>query len=151
MNHPERLADYLGHINEAIDDAISFLADFGSVAAFEQDRRSQYAVIRAIEIIGEAASRIRNMAPEFVAEHPEIPWDVMRGMRNKMIHEYADIDLDVVFHTVKNDLPPLQEQLIPLLAQQAELHERLAREKAHIEAQERQHGQEPEQEQEYSR
>jgi uncharacterized protein with HEPN domain len=58
MNHPERLADYLTHIAEAIDDATTFLADCPSVDALAQDKGSQYAVICALEILGEAATRI---------------------------------------------------------------------------------------------
>ncbi len=123
MNHPVRLADYLRHITDAIDDAISFLDDFRSVDELSQDKRSQYAVIRAIEIIGEAANRIQKAAPEFVAEHPEIPWDIMRGMRNKMIHEYSDIDLGVVFRTVEDDLPPLKQQINRLLMEQQREHQ----------------------------
>jgi uncharacterized protein with HEPN domain len=121
MNHPERLADYLKHISEAIDDATAFLADCSSVDALAQDKRSQYAVIRALEILGEAAVRIQSAAPAFVAAHPEIPWHTMRGMRNTLIHAYAAIDLQVVFDTVKDDLPPLQQQIAPLLAQQVAL------------------------------
>ena len=77
MNHPERLADYLKHISEAIDDATAFLADCRSVDALAQDKRSQYAVIRALEILGEAASHIQSAAPAFVAAHPEIPWHIL--------------------------------------------------------------------------
>lgn len=91
--------------------------------ALSRDKRSQYAVIRAIEIIGEATTRIQNAAPEFVAKHPEIPWGIMRGMRNKMIHEYSDIDLDIVFRTVEDDLPPLQQQIARLLIEQQREHQ----------------------------
>ena len=51
------------------------------------------------------------MAPAFVASHPELPWIEMRGMRNKMIHEYFDVDWTLVWATVKNDLPRLQQQI----------------------------------------
>lgn len=121
MKHPERLPDYLQHIREAINDARTFLADCPNVAALAQDKRSQYAIIRALEILGEATARIQRAAPEFIAAHPEIPWSIMRGMRNKMIHEYADIDLEIVYRTVEDDLPPLQKQITDLLARLATL------------------------------
>jgi uncharacterized protein with HEPN domain len=116
MNHPERLADYLKHISEAIDDATAFLVDCPSVDALAQDKRSQYAVIRALEILGEAATHMQSATPAFVAAHPGIPWHTMRGMRNTLMHAYADIDRQVVFDTVKDDLPPLKHQIAPLLA-----------------------------------
>ena len=92
MRHPERVATYLEHINEAIDHASEYLYDLDSVAAFEQHRQSQDAVIRNIEIIGEAANRIQSVAPEFIAAHPDIPWADMRAMRNKVIHDYFEVD-----------------------------------------------------------
>jgi hypothetical protein len=61
MNHPERLADYLKHISEAIDDAIAFLADCPGVNALAQDKRSQYAVLRSLEILGEAVVRMQSV------------------------------------------------------------------------------------------
>jgi uncharacterized protein with HEPN domain len=73
MRHPERVATYLEHINEAIDRASEYLHDLDSVAAFEQHRQSQDAVIRNIEIIGEVANRMQRVAPEFIAAHPDIP------------------------------------------------------------------------------
>ena len=92
-------------------------------------------MIRALEILGEAAPRIQSATPAFVAAHPEIPWHTMRGMRNTLIHAYADIDLQVVFDTVKDDLPPLKQQIAPLLAQ-------LTQEEAQQQIQERGHEQE---------
>jgi uncharacterized protein with HEPN domain len=70
MNHPERVEDFLEHISEAIERATEYIQRLDSVSAFTQNRRDQDAVIRNIEIIDEAASRIQKHAPEFVAEHP---------------------------------------------------------------------------------
>jgi uncharacterized protein with HEPN domain len=88
------------------------------LAAFEQSQRDQDAVIRNIEIIGEAANRIQRDTPEFVAAHPQLPWIEMRGMRNKVIHNYFDVNLTVVWNTVKDDLPRLKRQIDDLLNQQ---------------------------------
>jgi uncharacterized protein with HEPN domain len=75
---------------------------------FLKDVQCQYAVIRRLEIIGEAARRILD---ETRADNPVIPWREIIGMRNIMIHEYDDIDLDMVFRTAKKDLPPLIESI----------------------------------------
>lgn len=116
MRHPERVEDYLEHIAQAIQRAASYIEDFANAEALQQDTRTQDAVIRNIEIIGEAANHIQTMSPGFVANHPEVPWLEMRGMRNKMIHEYFDVDWDMVWDTVTDDLPKLKQQVDGLLA-----------------------------------
>ena len=115
MKHPERVEDYLEHIAEAIERATGYLQPVPDLKAFHDNPQVQDAVVRNIEIIGEAANRIQRMAPDFVARHPDLPWIEMRGMRNKMIHEYFDVDWDVVWRTVKDDLPPLERQIQSLL------------------------------------
>ena len=72
----------------------------------------QDAVIRCIEIIGEAFSRI---APDTRKYLPQISWNKMIGMRNRLIHDYSDFDLDIVWVVVLEKLPPLIEVLEPLL------------------------------------
>jgi uncharacterized protein with HEPN domain len=115
MRHPERIKDYLGHISQAIERATRYLQDVGRLQDLERDTKTQDAIIRAIEIIGEAANRIQNTAPAFVHAHPELPWTEMRGMRNKLIHEYFDVDWAMVWDTVKRDLPILKTQVESLL------------------------------------
>jgi uncharacterized protein with HEPN domain len=115
MKHPERVEDYLEHIIQAIQRATSYIEDFENAEALQQDSRTQDAVIRNIEIIGEAANHLQNMSPAFVANHPELPWLEMRGMRNKVAHEYFDVDWDMVWDTVKDDLPQLKQQIDGLL------------------------------------
>ncbi|MBN8908129.1 MAG: DUF86 domain-containing protein [Alphaproteobacteria bacterium] len=61
--------------------------------------------MRDIEIIGEAARQLQQHAPEFVAAHPELPWIEMRGMRNNVIHNYFEVDVDIVWRTVIGRLP----------------------------------------------
>ena len=65
-------------------------------------------------ILGEAAAKISVEYPRFTAEHQEVPWAMMRGMRNRMAHGYFQIDLAIVWATVRESLPPLQAQLISL-------------------------------------
>ncbi|MBW1863849.1 MAG: DUF86 domain-containing protein [Deltaproteobacteria bacterium] len=75
-----------------------------SMEEFLADTQCQDAVIRRFEIIGEAARRISD---ETKTDHPELPWLEMVGMRNIMIHEYDDVDMVVVWDTVKKDIPSL--------------------------------------------
>ena len=84
---------------------------------FLSDRRTQQAVVLNLITIGEAASRIVGDYSDFAAAHTEIPWAQMRGMRNRMAHGYFDIDLNIVWDTVKSSLPELERQLRPLLSQ----------------------------------
>jgi len=115
MRHPERVEDYLEHIARASERAIAYVQPFGGVEALRHNQRVQDAVIRNIETVGEAATRIEKHAPEFVTAHPELPWIEMRGMRNKMIHNYFEVSLTVVWNTLKDDLPQLKKQIDDLL------------------------------------
>ena len=77
-------------------------------AAFDGDEVLQYALVRAITVFGEAARRVSEARRE---RHPEIPWDRIIGMRNRLVHEYDHVDLDVVWDVAKNRMPPLLEAL----------------------------------------
>ena len=115
MSHPERVEDYLEHIADAIERAIRYTERLGNLAALEQDELTQDAIVRTLAVIGEAAVRIQKAAPEFVIVHPGVPWSQMRGIRNKVVHDYFDVAWDVVWDTVKQDFPPLLEQIKSLL------------------------------------
>lgn len=96
---------YLEHILESIrkiEDFVNAITKF----EFDQSILIQDAVIRNIEIIGEATKKI---SKQFTQSHPEIPWQDMAGMRDKLIHDYLDVDLEVVWKTVESDLPLLKE------------------------------------------
>ena len=118
MRHPERVEDYLGHIVEAIERAASYVQPLQDIDAFRQNQLVQDGVVRNIEIIGEAANHINRMAPDFIAQHPELPWPNMRNMRNIVIHAYFNVDLTTVWRTVREDLPKLKQQIADLLNQQ---------------------------------
>lgn len=110
----ERLVvDSLHDILDATSAAIEFLSDL-TKDEFVLDRKSQFAVIRALEIIGEASRRIPR---SFRGDHPEIPWAAMSGMRDKLIHDYFGVSLDVVWRTVHDDLHPLRNSIANLLNQ----------------------------------
>lgn len=95
------------HMIDAAEDAMSFMS--GRMRAdLDQDRMLLFAVVRAIEIIGEAASKI---TPQTRSAHPEIPWPAIVGMRNRLIHAYFEIDTTLVWATVTKEVPILLAQL----------------------------------------
>jgi uncharacterized protein with HEPN domain len=116
LKHPERAEDYLAHIAEGIARAMDYVRDMADFVAFEKDRRTQDAVIRNIEVVGEAVSKIQRVSPEFIASHPDLPWARMRAMRNVAIHEYFFVDLQVVWKTATEDLPELKRRIEALQA-----------------------------------
>ncbi|MCI0550461.1 MAG: DUF86 domain-containing protein [Anaerolineae bacterium] len=73
-----------------------------SYEAFAKDNKTIYAVVRAIEIIGEAAV---NIPEDIRSNYPDIPWRDIRGMRNKLVHQYFGINVEVVWKTIQEDLP----------------------------------------------
>jgi uncharacterized protein with HEPN domain len=93
----------LHHMLDAAKEASSF-AENKSRSDLKSDRMLTLSVIKAMEMIGEAASKISKECRE---AHPEIPWADIIAMRNRLIHVYFDIDLDVVWDTLTEDLPPL--------------------------------------------
>jgi len=96
---------------EATDEAIGFVAGH-TRKTLEADRKTLLAVIRCVEIIGEAATKVSEATR---SSAPNIPWAAIVGMRNRLIHAYFDIDVDVVWKTVTIELPALQAQLRMLL------------------------------------
>lgn len=81
-------------------------------AAFLSDTRTQFAVIRALEIIGEAA---RHIPPAIQRIYPQVPWLDMQGMRNVLIHEYFGVDRQILWRTVQEDIPPLGVEVRKIL------------------------------------
>ncbi len=100
-------ANCLQDIIEAIAKAESFV-DGMALDDFKKDDKTLYAVIRALEVIGEAVKKVPSTVRH---KHKNIPWKEMAGMRDKLIHEYFGVKPNVVWHTVKRDLP----QVKPLL------------------------------------
>lgn len=95
------------HILDASREAVSF-AEGRCRADLDSDRKLNLSLVRLLEIIGEAA---RSVPPEFRDAHPELPWKKMVGMRDRLIHGYYDVNLDVVWETVTEDLRALIGQL----------------------------------------
>lgn len=114
MNKALRVPDYLGHILQAIERINRYTRDMDE-AAFLNSELVQDAVIRNIEIIGKASNNILRAAPEFAAQHGDIPWLVMYTMRNRVSHGYDKVDLEIVWKTVQRDLPALYRQVQALV------------------------------------
>jgi len=108
-----RVPDYLGHMLEAIHRIQGYVRDM-SGSAFKDDQLVQDAVIRNIEIIGEAASNIANVAPGFTQQHSAVPWTALYAMRNRVSHGYWIVDLDVVWQVIQKDLPELETEISQL-------------------------------------
>ncbi len=97
----------LRHILDSAHEAVAFTKGHRR-ADLDTDRKLNLSLVRLLEIIGEAA---RGTSVEFRQEHPDLPWKSMIGMRDRLIHGYFDINLEVVWKTVTEDLPPLILQL----------------------------------------
>jgi uncharacterized protein with HEPN domain len=97
----------LRHRRDAAKDALSFVENKPR-SALDTNRMLTLSLVKCIEIIGEAASQITKQRQ---AEYPQIPWSKIVGMRNRLIHAYFDIELDIVWDTVTQALPPLLDQL----------------------------------------
>lgn len=101
----------LRHLSDAAREAIQF-AKGRSRADLDTDRMLSLALVRLLEIIGEAA---RAISPTYREGHPEIAWKKMVGMRDRLTHGYFDVNLDIVWETVTQDLPGLIGSLEKLL------------------------------------
>jgi uncharacterized protein with HEPN domain len=103
----QRLDQHLNHILEAIV-RIQRYVDTLDEAAFLADELIQDAVIRNLEVIGEASRNIGKYFPAFAEQHAEIPFSIAYEMRNALAHGYFKVDLEVVWKTIERDLPELK-------------------------------------------
>ncbi len=107
-DYTDSLRDILEYANKAERFVVGI--DF---RAFQSNEEKTLAVIRALEVIGEAA---RHIPGPLRAQYPEVPWEDMVGMRSKLIHDYFGVDLKVVWRTLKEDIPPLCAAVARMLA-----------------------------------
>lgn len=111
MKAPRLVQDYLLDIIDAMDKAEAFIGDM-DLDVFSRDDKTAFAVIRSLEIIGEAAKKIpANLRRRFA----DIPWTSLAGMRDKLIHDYVGVSLEVVWKTVREDIPMVRPKLIVML------------------------------------
>ena len=101
----------LRHMLESAIDAVSFVQNRNR-DSLETDKMLMLALVRCVEIIGEAASKV---SKGFCDAHPQVPWKDIINMRNRLIHAYFDINLDTVWSAITEDLPPLISELKKIL------------------------------------
>ncbi len=103
--------EFLNDIYEAIQRIELYIKSI-DYENFLKDIKTQDAVIRNLEIIGEA---VKNISEDFKTENPQLPWKDLAGVRDKLIHHYFGVNLEVVWYIIKNDLPPLREEIQRIL------------------------------------
>jgi uncharacterized protein with HEPN domain len=108
-----RLKDFLGHMLQAIHRIEGYIEEHSEVH-FLNTPMLQDAVVRNIEILGEASNNLMKRFPEFTTAHPEVPWEAIYYMRNRIIHGYVSIDYELVWIVINKDLPELQSQLLAI-------------------------------------
>jgi uncharacterized protein with HEPN domain len=101
---------FLAHIRDAIAKIESYTSN--GRAAFFDDTKTQDAVIRNLEVIGEA---VKNLSADLRASHPELPWTRIAGMRDVLVHEYFGVRLETVWNAVEHRLPELRKVVTTLL------------------------------------
>lgn len=104
----------LEHIKDSVDKIMELTKIIHSFEHFESKWIEQDAMIRNFEIIGEASNHISDETKE---KYPEIAWNLMRGMRNFITHEYFGIDLDNIWDTAINDIPILKSQIESIISE----------------------------------
>ncbi len=102
---------YIKHIDEALDRISEFTAG-KTLDDINSNFMLSFAIIRAFEIMGEASTKIFKV---FKDAHPELPWKNMIGFRNRLIHNYFDVDTAVVWRTIEEKLPDLKIKSVPYL------------------------------------
>ena len=112
MSEERLLQDYLNDIIESITDIQEFIIGM-TFENFSNDRKTIKAVVLSMEIIGEAANKI---PLHILGNYPETPWPEIVGMRNRLIHEYFGIDLEIVWQTIEEDLVPLEKTIQKMIS-----------------------------------
>ena len=102
----------LEDINDASDSILEYVENL-DYAAWVRDKKTIDAVIRNLEVIGEAATHVPNDIQE---QYTDIPWYQMKAMRNILIHEYFGVDKDVLWRTIQEDIPPLKRKIQNMLS-----------------------------------
>jgi len=108
-----RVTDYLCHIVEAIERIHQYVEDMSELE-FLEDVKTQDAVVRNFEILGEAAHNIERDYTLFAQTHSDVPWALMYTMRNRVAHGYFKVDYELLWKTIHADLPDLHEQVVAL-------------------------------------
>ena len=105
-----RIPDYLEHILEALKRIFNYVDDVDEVG-FLTNALIQDAVLRNLEIIGEASNKLVRYHDEFIKRYSDVPWEDMYWMRNRISHGYFSIDFEIIWKTIEQDLPQLEMQI----------------------------------------
>ncbi len=103
--------DYLKDIADAAEKIAQFIEGM-TYGQFVTDAKTSFAVVRALEVIGEAAKQVPS---SIRTQYPEVPWQEMSGMRDKLVHDYFGVNLEVVWKTALEDVPNLGLQMQRIL------------------------------------
>ena len=106
----DRLRQYLSRIEASAENAVRYAAGM-THGEFLADEKTQQAVAMNLLLIGEAVASIVERFPEFVGSHAEIRWSAMRGLRNRIAHDYFGLDFQVLWRTVQLELPLVMDKL----------------------------------------
>jgi uncharacterized protein with HEPN domain len=102
---------YIGHMLDTANKAIGFVQGLAK-EDFDNNELLRLSLTHLLQVIGEAARRV---SPEFRTAYPQIDWKAIVGMRSKVVHDYLNVDEDIVWDTVTNELPPLIRELETIL------------------------------------
>jgi len=111
MSEKMDMRDYLNDMSDMLIKLQEFV-DGMTFEEFSVDSKTVFAVIRAFEVLGEAA---KHLPQEYRNQHQEVPWQKIMALRNKLIHEYFAVNLDIVWNTIQYDIPELQSILTPVV------------------------------------
>src|SRR3990172_7498018 len=103
--------DFVQDILDSVNDIGNFIEGM-DFKEFIEDKKTIYSVVRAIEIIGEAT---KNIPEQIKKKYPEVPWKKMAGMRDRLVHEYFGVDLEILWGTAKEDVPVLKTPVSKVL------------------------------------
>jgi len=106
--------EFLDFVEDILDamDKVELLLEGVNYDRFEADFRINFAVVRALEIIGEASKRLPD---DLRKRYPAVPWKGMAGMRDRIVHGYDNVDLQIVWDVVKKDIPQIKPQIQQIL------------------------------------
>lgn len=119
MTKRRLIQDYLRDILDAMDKTEQFTAGMDA-KSFQLDDKTIYAVIRSLEIVGEATKKVPSSVRE---KFPAIPWKSLAGMRNKLIHDYFGFSAEVVWKTVTEDIPTVKPEIAKVLVYVEEIED----------------------------
>jgi uncharacterized protein with HEPN domain len=116
MSKKRRDTDFIGDIQEAMEMSALYTKGL-TYRKFLEDRKTQDAVVRNLEVIGEAS---KNISSAFKTKYPDVPWKTLAGLRDKLIHFYFGVDYRIIWSVIRKELPQLRKQIRRIYKLEAE-------------------------------